>query len=138
MAFYDIEKICRNGSVSVSTDYSRNINFDLPSDFTPIADSITTSLKYNYVDWCFTWKQLDDIMEKCKWLNKSFMYSVLYSEEDKATGTFGSIQLTPGYYRWKDTKEPVITFMARRDTEIPSYLEFVRLYPYKKKGKLHE
>ena len=60
-----------------------NVTFGIPSDFPSLVDSVVGSLKRGYRDYCFTNKQLKEIIEKCHEANVSFAYRKQLDEDCK-------------------------------------------------------
>ena len=60
-----------------------SVTFGIPSDFPSLVDSVVGSLKKGYRDYCFTNKQLKEIIEKCHEANVSFAYRKQLDEDCK-------------------------------------------------------
>lgn len=66
--------------------------FELPSDFPKMVDSVFDSLCHGYKDYCFTTKQLKDIIALCRDKKITFLYK---ADIDKV-GDLSYYTLIPG------------------------------------------
>ena len=78
-----------------------NVTFGIPSDFPSLVDSVVGSLKRGYRDYCFTNKQLKEIIEKCHEANVSFAYRKQLDEDCKIE----YIELIPCTFYFAETVE---------------------------------
>lgn len=78
-----------------------NVTFSWPSDFPSLVDSVVGSLKKGYRDYCFTNKQLKEIIEKCHEANVSFVYRKQLDEDYKIE----YVELIPCTFYFAETDE---------------------------------
>lgn len=78
-----------------------SVTFGIPSDFPSLVDSVVGSLKKGYRDYCFTNKQLKEIIEKCHEANVSFAYRKQLDEDCKIE----YIELIPCTFYFAETVE---------------------------------
>ena len=78
-----------------------SVTFGIPSDFPSLVDSVVGSLKKGYKDYCFTNKQLKEIIEKCHEANVSFAYRKQLDEDCKIE----YIELIPCTFYFAETVE---------------------------------
>lgn len=78
-----------------------SVTFGIPSDFPSLVDSVVGSLKKGYKDYCFTNKQLKEIIEKCHEANVSFAYRKQLDEDYKIE----YIELIPCIFYFAETVE---------------------------------
>lgn len=78
-----------------------SVTFGIPSDFPSLVDSVVGSLKKGYRDYCFTSKQLKEIIEKCHEANVSFAYRKQLDEDCKIE----YIELIPCTFYFAETVE---------------------------------
>lgn len=74
-----------------------SVTFGIPS----LVDSVVGSLKKGYRDYCFTNKQLKEIIEKCHEANVSFTYRKQLDEDYKIE----YIELIPCTFYFAETVE---------------------------------
>lgn len=77
------------------------MTFSWPFDFPSLEDSVVGSLKKGYRDYCFTNKQLKEIIEKCHTSNVSFAYRKQLDEDCKIE----YIELIPCTFYFAETVE---------------------------------
>ena len=77
------------------------MTFSWPFDFPSLVDSVVGSLKKGYRDYCFTNKQLKEIIEKCHEANVSFAYRKQLDEDCKIE----YIELIPCTFYFAETVE---------------------------------
>lgn len=78
-----------------------SVTFSWPSDFPSLVDSVVGSLKKGYRDYCFTNKQLKEIIEKCHEANVSFVYRKQLDEDYKIE----YVELIPCTFYFAETDE---------------------------------
>lgn len=78
-----------------------NMTFGIPYDFPSLVDSVVSSLKSGFRDYCFSNRQLKEITEKCHASNVSLVYRKQLDEDYKVE----YIELIPCTFYFAETVE---------------------------------
>lgn len=107
-------------ALSGATEYD---TFGVPEDFPSLVDSVAESLKDGYQDYCFSYKQVKQIISTCRQNNVSFVYSVSINPD---TDEVEYYKLTPVEFRCGNKK---LSNIQLEDTRVPVGYTYARLRP---------